>query len=215
MLEDRVLWDGAQQKMSSRGICLKRGVGSHKSAGFCIFPYLYMKISRGGSKATEIKTRLSELENHQQISNRPFNTNVWAWRISELVARGTAALLAGRLESGGTFQPGSCPMGGDIGLLALPLGAVLLSCVCCDGLGVSRGLIFVAACLWCPKSARDAGGRAGMGQRNVLHPAGAVLCLCSAFLVETNSFSCALFLPDLQLSSRTRILQITGLHHPR
>lgn len=76
--EGRVLWEGAQQKRRSWGIHLNSSVRSYKSAGFCIFPYLYMKILRGGLKATEIKTGLSESENHQQISNRPFSTNVWA-----------------------------------------------------------------------------------------------------------------------------------------
>lgn len=35
---------GAQQKTRSWGIHLNRSVRSYKSAGFCIFPYLYMKI---------------------------------------------------------------------------------------------------------------------------------------------------------------------------
>lgn len=75
----------------------------------------------------------------------------------------------------GSFNLAHVPQQWDIGLLAFPLGAFLLSCVYCDGLGMGRKLIFMATCLWCPKAMRDAGGRAGMVQRNILHPTGAVV----------------------------------------
>lgn len=49
--------------------------------------------------------------------------------------------------------------------------------------------------MWCPKAARDSGGKAGMVQRNIVHPTGTFytpqgLWLCVAFPVETDSFSC-------------------------
>lgn len=76
---------GHEQKTISLWIHLNCSGRSNISEGFCIFPYLYMKIPQSGLKATEIKTGLSELGKYRQISNRPFTTNARAWKSSKPV----------------------------------------------------------------------------------------------------------------------------------
>lgn len=97
----------------------------------------------------------------------------------------------------GSFNLAHVPQEWNIGLLAFPPGAFLLSCVCCDGLGTGRELIFVATCLWCPEALRDVGGRAGMVQRNILHPTGAVVAFSlpggDSFFCESVPFSFLIF----------------------